>query len=114
MNTRISTFELEGRRYAVVPVDLLERTAPELLTNTAPRIPEGDATPWEIVKRTIDEEISKARAWREYLGLSQAEVASRLDISQSALSQIERQKRPRHKTLEKLAAALEIRLEQLR
>ena len=114
MNQPISTLEIEGRRYAVVPVELLERHAPELLAESGARIPEGDAVPWEIVKRNINEEVSMARAWREYLNLSQEEVAARMGVSQASLSQTEAAKRPRKATLEKVANALGITLEQLR
>jgi len=56
---------------------------------------------------------SKARAWREYLGLSQQVIAERMEISQAALSQIENSKRPRRATLIRLADALGVSLEQL-
>lgn len=75
-------------------------------------VPEGDGVPHEVVKLTLSG-LSQARAWREYLGLTQEEVALRLGISQPALAQIEAAKRPRKATLEKLAQALGIRLEQL-
>ena len=53
------------------------------------------------------------RPWREYLGLTQHEVAARIGISQAALAQIERSKRPRKVTLQRLAKALGITYEQL-
>lgn len=31
MSTRISTLEIDGKRYAVVPFEVLEREAPQLL-----------------------------------------------------------------------------------
>ncbi|MBS3966892.1 MAG: helix-turn-helix transcriptional regulator [Truepera sp.] len=74
-----------------------------------PRIPESPYTPFEVVTRHIDEGISKAKAWREYLGLTQQQVAKR-----AALSKLEKQKRPRRATLERLAQALGISVEQLR
>ena len=110
MSTPINTLELEGRRYAVVPVELLVKYAPQLLE---PYVPD-EGTPWEVVKRTIEEDVSKIRAWREYLHLSQEEVAARMGVSQASLSQTEAAKRPRKATLEKVAKALGITLEQLR
>ena len=57
---------------------------------------------------------SLPRAWREHLGLTQKEVAARMGISQAALSQIEApESKPQRATLEKLAAALDVSLEQL-
>jgi len=70
-------------------------------------------TPLEVVRRHIEDGISKARAWREYLELSQQVVAERMGISQAALSQIENAERPRRATLVRLADALGISLEQL-
>jgi len=63
---------------------------------------------------TIKKGYPLVRAWREYLKLTQAE-ADRMGISQAALSQMEAGgKRLRKATLEKMAAAMDIRIEQLR
>lgn len=57
---------------------------------------------------------SLARAWREHLGLTKEQVATRMGISPAALEQIEaRSARPRTATLAKVAAALGVRVEQL-
>ncbi|MDP2853523.1 MAG: helix-turn-helix transcriptional regulator [Smithellaceae bacterium] len=64
---------------------------------------------------SLDKGYTLARAWREYLGLTQKEVASRMGISQAALSQMESgEKKLRKASLEKLAEALELNVEQLR
>jgi DNA-binding XRE family transcriptional regulator len=107
--TDYPTITLEGRTYVMLPVEDFTK-----LQGKAPWIPEGDATPLEVVRRHIEDNVSKARAWREYLGLTQAEVAARMGISQAALSQLENQKRPRRASLEKLAKALGLNVEQLR
>ena len=73
-----------------------------------------EGIPWEVVRRNIAEDVSKARAWREYLGLSQEEVAACMGVTQASLSQTEAAKRPRRSTLERVAKALGITLEQLR
>lgn len=72
-----------------------------------------DAVPNEVVRMTLGGRMSQARAWREYLGLTQAEVAERMGVSQSALARIEAAKRPRKETLAKLALALGLRPEQM-
>ncbi len=110
--TEVQTLTIQGRSYALVPTDVLREHAPQLLGS--PRIPEDPYIPWEVVKRSIGEEVSMARAWREYLNLSQEEVAARMGVSQASLSQTEAAKRPRKATLEKVAKALGITLEQLR
>ena len=75
---------------------------------------ERDLIPNEVVRRNIMDDMPMARAWREHLGLTQAEVAERAGMTQAALSQIESgQHKPRKATLTKLAAALGITVEQL-
>lgn len=76
-------------------------------------VPE-DGIPHDVVRMTIGNAMTLSRAWREYLGLTQEVVAARMGISQSALAQMESAKRPRRATLEKLATALGITIEQLR
>ena len=72
-----------------------------------------DTVPHEVMRYVLREDFSLARAWREYLGLTQEEVAAKMDITQSALAQIEASTKPRKATRQKLALALGINLEQL-
>lgn len=69
--------------------------------------------PNQVVDLIFDKDYSAARAWREYLGLTQAQAATNLGISQSAYSQIEASQSPRKKTRIKIAQALGIAPEQL-
>ena len=72
-----------------------------------PRIPEWDYVPHEVVGLHIELDIPYLRAWREYLGLTQAEVAERAEITQAALSQMESgEAKLRKATREKLAQAM--------
>lgn len=75
-------------------------------------IPPG-MIPNAVVGKRIMDEVSILQAWREYLMLTQAEMAERMGITQAGYAQIEAAKRPRKATLEKAAAALGISLEQL-
>lgn len=88
--------------FVVVPYDLF-------LREYARR---NDLIPHEVVSATVDG-ASPIRAWREHLRLTQAEVAVRLGISQSAFAQTEAAARPRKSTLVRVADALGISLEQL-
>ena len=57
---------------------------------------------------------SAVRAWREYLGLTQAAVAERMGITQSAYAQMEASgANPRPSTLRRIADAMGIEWEQL-
>lgn len=106
--TEYPTVTVEGRTYALVPVEELTK-----LTGSQTWVP-SEGVPLEVVRHHIEAEVSMARAWREYLGLSQTEVAERMGITQAGLSQIENAKRSRRETLARLAGALGITLEQLR
>lgn len=72
-----------------------------------------NGVPSEVVDIMFDKNCSAVRAWREYLNLTQAEVARKLDISQSAYSQYEASERLRKSTREKIAEALGINYQQL-
>ncbi|MEW6693817.1 transcriptional regulator, y4mF family [Tepidimonas thermarum] len=75
---------------------------------------ERDLIPNEVAGMILRDGMTPARAWREHLGLTQAEVARRAGMSQAALSQIESgEHKPRKATREKLAKALGITVEQL-
>ena len=101
--------------YAVIPYDeytALLRRAAEL----EDRRPDEQVTiPHEVVKRSTLGGVSPVRAWREYLGLTQAEVATRMGVSQSAFAQMEAPDgKPRMNTLKKVASALGVVTEQLK
>lgn len=70
--------------------------------------------PNEVVGLQIEQGLSLLAAWRTHKGLSQGELADRLGVSQSAVAQMERPgSKPREKTLEKVAKALGVTIEQL-
>ncbi len=63
--------------------------------------------PQEVVERHVIDGLSLVAAWRDYLGMTQAEVARRAGMKQSAVARIERgDSRPRHTTLRRLAGAM--------
>lgn len=68
--------------------------------------------PNEIVGAVI-EGTTPIKAWREYLGLTQTDVATTLGITQAAFSQLETSSRPRRSTLRRVASALGLHVEQL-
>ena len=73
---------------------------------------ERDLIPHDVVSRTVDG-ASPARAWREYLGLTQAEIAGRLGIAQSSYAKQEASNNLRKVSREKIAVALGITSAQL-
>ncbi|CAB3790514.1 helix-turn-helix domain-containing protein [Pararobbsia alpina] len=76
------------------------------------RTDDSGTVPHDVVSHTVDG-ATPARAWREHLGLTQADVAARLGISQSAYAQQEARERLRKSSREKIAGALAIKPEQL-
>jgi DNA-binding XRE family transcriptional regulator len=91
--------------FVVVPYDQFRRMQGGFTPGTVPN---------EVVNLSFERSVSPMAAWREHLGLTQAEVASRIGITQAAYAQMERVKQPRKVTLEKVAAALGLEVEQLR
>lgn len=69
--------------------------------------------PHEVVNLVFDNDWTPIRAWREYLTLTQAEVANRIGISQAAYAQSEAAVKPRKTTLQKIAKAMNLTLEQV-
>jgi Helix-turn-helix len=70
------------------------------------------AVPNEVVNLAYERGMSPIAAWREHFALTHAEVA--IGITQAAYAQIERVKRPREATLDKVAEAMGLEVEQLR
>lgn len=69
---------------------------------------EGLYFPNEVVKAHAIDGKSIIRAWREFKGLTQQEMADRLNLSPSDYSQMERTVKPEENTLRKAALALRI------
>lgn len=92
--------------FAVIPYDEFLKAFPG----------QGDDTiPHEVVGLVNKKGYNLIKAWRLHLGLTQRQVSARAEISQAALSQMERSAQPnRTATLEKLAAAMNLSLEQIR
>lgn len=71
--------------------------------------------PNEVVERVIMGKLTPICAWREHLGLTQAEVAARMAVSQAAFAQFEASEaQPRQSTLRRVAQALGVQSEQLK
>ncbi|MFU2079904.1 helix-turn-helix transcriptional regulator [Avibacterium paragallinarum] len=95
--------------FAVVPLATLEW----LKSKAGLKNPLDTGVPYEVAALALKQDISAVRAWREYLNLTQAEVAARLGVSQSAYCQYENATRLRKSTKQKIADALNLHLEQL-
>ncbi|WP_416050759.1 helix-turn-helix domain-containing protein [Cupriavidus basilensis] len=101
----------------LVPHDVVTRTVggaspARAWRYVASHTSERNLVPHDVVTRTVGG-ASPARAWREHLGLTQAEVAERLGISQPAYAQQERSDKLRKASRGKIAAALGIAADQL-
>ena len=74
----------------------------------------ASTVPNKVVNLSFDKNLTPMAAWREHLGLTQVQVASRMNITQAAYAQMERVKKPRKVTLLKVADALGLTVDQLR
>jgi len=85
--------------FAVLPWE----TYTSLSTGKQPKPP---GIPADVVDFALDHQCSAARAWREYLQLTQAQVAGAMGITQGAYAQLERKTSIRPASRQKIAAAL--------
>jgi DNA-binding XRE family transcriptional regulator len=70
--------------------------------------------PHEVVKANVINGATMIRAWREYLGMTQQELARKAGMTQPALARLEKSdSKPRIGTLRKISAAMDITIEQL-
>jgi DNA-binding XRE family transcriptional regulator len=70
--------------------------------------------PGAVVDRMILGKVSRIHAWREHLGLTQEDVAKRMEVSRPAFAQMEAKgANVRPDTLKKIAMALGVEWEQL-
>lgn len=67
-----------------------------------------DLVPDAVVKLAFEDGMSPAKAWRTHLDLTQADVALRMGVTQSAYAQLEASPNLRKASREKIAAALSI------
>jgi len=120
---RIEKITRKGKEFAVIPVEDLQKLIndAEMLADVQAydaakgRLERGDdeLIPLEITERRVAGE-SPVRIWRDYRGLTQAELARTSKVSRVMIAAIE----AGHKaggiaTLKKLAAALRVDLENL-
>ena len=95
----------DGRpAFVVLPYEQFRRMRGGFTQGTVPN---------EVVNLAYERGVSPMAAWREHFNLTQAEVASRIGVSQAAYAQMERGKQPRKATLEKVAEAMGLEAEQL-
>ncbi|MBT9428932.1 helix-turn-helix domain-containing protein [Candidatus Symbiopectobacterium endolongispinus] len=107
--------------YAVVPYELYKRlianSDDDALYESLPYTSNNDddvTIPHEVVSIHIDQDVSIQAAWRIHRGLSQQDVASALDMTQAAVSQLESpDSRPQKRTRIKLAELYKCTPEQL-
>lgn len=109
--TNVQIIQQGGKpAFVVIPYDEYMATFGDLEQHKANP---DNTVPHEVMRYVLREDYTLARAWREYLGLTQEEVANRMGITQSALAQMETVSKPRKATRQKLAKALGINIEQL-
>lgn len=107
--TNVQFIEQNGvPAFVVIPYDEYLKMVPQ-------EKDDDDYIPNEVVELIVKKRFNLVKAWRSHRGLTQKEVAERAGITQAAVSQMEKSNNElRTGTLEKLAAALEVDIEQLK
>ncbi len=102
--TEYQTIEYHGQpAFVLVPWDQFNRVRPLLEAEQAL----ATGIPQEVVETHVLGKVSMIRAWREHLGVTQAELAARMGVSQAAIAKFERPtSKPRRATLNQIAVAL--------
>jgi DNA-binding XRE family transcriptional regulator len=77
------------------------------------KLSETSSVPMEVLNRVREGRVTIIRAWREYLGLTQQQLATRLGVTQGAFALTEKRNNPRPTTLAKIARAMKIDISQL-
>lgn len=113
MSVHPTILESNGKpAFVVLPYDEYLKLAG--LERPSGRIPADGTTPHEVMRLHVKNDWSMIRAWREHLGLTQAEMAKRLEIRQPSYAAMEApEAKPKKATRERIAAAMGISLEQL-
>ena len=73
----------------------------------------SDYIPGEVMELVFVKGMTITRAWREYLGLLQSDVAEKLGLTQGAYSKLEAKKKHKQATRAKLAQVFGIFEDQL-
>ena len=114
MSLHPTILETNGQpAFVVLPyAEYLELTRKRRPRN--PRIPADGTIPHEVVQMTFKNGWSLIRAWREYLGVTQNEMAAHLGIRQPSYSAMEAPEgRPKKATKQRIADALGILYDQV-
>ncbi len=104
------TIEYDGKpAFVLVPFDIFRKIRP-LLENKNIR----SGIPHEVVKRNTLDDVSMIQAWREYLGISQEELAKKANMLQPEIARMECSgTNPGRPSLKKIAGAMGLTAEQL-
>ncbi len=107
--TNVQIIEKNGiPAFAVIPYDEYLKAFPDADQS-------NETIPHEVVGLVIKKGYTLIKAWRLHLCLTQKAVAEKAGITQAALSQMERtEQEKRTATLEKLAVAMGLSVDQLR
>jgi hypothetical protein len=107
MNTHTAIQIINGAdglpAFVVIPyADYIKRSAVE-----------GGTIPNEVIGCVVKDGMSPIKAWREYLSLTQADVAARLNMAPDDFAQLETAAHPEKPVLRRVAEAFGLTFEQL-
>ena len=111
MDTVQTIMENGKPAFAVIPYDQFKLICNQMDNRKV--MYASDEIPHEVVSYIFEKHYSIVKAWRLYLRMNQKEAAEKIGITQGALSQIEKSESNQQGTLQKIADAWGIHVEQL-
>ncbi len=111
IHTDYQTIDYHGSpAFVLVPWEEFKRVRPLLEGDKA----RSTGIPQAVVEAHILGNVPMIRAWREHIGITQEELATRMGVSQAAVAKLEKlDAKPRAVTFKKVAEALGISAAQL-
>jgi DNA-binding XRE family transcriptional regulator len=110
-HTEYQTIDYHGKpAFVLIPWEEYKRIRPLLEGDKA----RSTGIPQAVVEAHVLSGVPMIRAWREHIGITQGELATRMGVSQAAVAKLEKlDAKPRSTTLKKVAEALGISAAQL-
>ncbi|MEM6430812.1 MAG: helix-turn-helix transcriptional regulator [Deinococcota bacterium] len=107
-NDSISEFVLNDEVYVLVSREHVAKVAPHLLDliKGEPYVLDRDDIPISVFLDHKTNGVSMIQAWRNYLNLSQEDVAARMGVSLASFVRTEKAKKPRKETLKRVTEAM--------
>lgn len=109
--TNVSYFsdKESGAKFVIMPLHEYKRLQKQILSHKK----DEEGTPLSVVELAFKQKISSIKAWRKYLGLTQSEIAKKLNITQACFSKYESSESLPNPIKRKIAKVMGLTFDQL-